>query len=224
MTKLNEMTYGELTEQLAKVTVEIRRRGFKEGYEQGKFDQRMDTASNAVAKIANGVGINIGETAQEKRDEIVERAKADIEALKYAGESDYEVRLGKERPPYHCTAEFIVNKNKRTVVALLKGFRTGLVRAKGIAKCAPNDCFNVHIGKAIALRRALGLEVPGEFMNAPQPTEVRVGDIVEYDTIFGKKREKVEVNGVPIRGRFHAKSQLARNGTVVDDSREGDDE
>src|SRR5699024_6527622 len=75
--------------------------------------------------------------------------------------------------------EFVVNKEKRTVVALLRGWGSGTIVKRGIAKCAPKDCFNVHIGKAIALRRALGLEVPDEYLNAPQPTEVREGDIVE---------------------------------------------
>src|SRR5690606_31968390 len=70
---------------------------------------------------------------------------------------------------------------KRTVVCLLKGFRIPVIYAKGIAKCAPGDCFNVHIGKAIALRRALGLKVPSDYLNAPQPTEVRVGDVVKFD-------------------------------------------
>src|SRR5699024_4552499 len=74
--------------------------------------------------------------------------------------------------------EFIVNKEKRTVVCLLKGSSRPKVYSGGIAKCAPNDCFNVHLGKAIALRRALGLDVPDEYLYAPQPTEVRKGDVV----------------------------------------------
>ena len=60
----------------------------------------------------------------------------------------------------------------------MKGVDSGKVYARGIAKCSPDDCFNVHIGKAIALRRALGEDVPHEYINAPQPTEVRVGDII----------------------------------------------
>ena len=56
--------------------------------------------------------------------------------------------------------------------------------ARGIAKAAPDDCFNVHIGKAIALHRALGLEVPDEYLNAPQPTEVRVGDAVRLSSMI----------------------------------------
>ena len=115
--------------------------------------------------------------AQARRDEIVERAKRDIDELRdYDGL--YEVFSAADLS-YACFADFIVNHEKRTVVALLRGFQSGKVLARGIAKCHPDDCFNVHIGKAIALRRALGLEVPDEYLNAPQPTEVRVGDIVQ---------------------------------------------
>src|SRR5699024_11680223 len=70
---------------------------------------------------------------------------------------------------------------------------TGELFKRGIAKCDPSDCFNVHIGKAIALRRALEVEVPDEYLNTPQPTEVRVGDIVRHRS--GKKftlSEKIE--------------------------------
>ncbi|MEI5905614.1 hypothetical protein WAK64_00860 [Bacillus spongiae] len=78
---------------------------------------------------------------QQRRDEIVEQAKQYVaEAL-----SDLDV-------------EFIVNIEKRTVVALYRETYLfpdrRIIRGRGIAKCDPNDCFNVHLGKAIALRRA----------------------------------------------------------------------
>ncbi|WP_440132577.1 hypothetical protein [Bacillus subtilis] len=117
-------------------------------------------------------------TAQARRDEIVEQAKADVEKLSnYGAGVRYETDVFTKAT---CNVEFVANRDKRTVVALVKGVRTGNVYAKGIAKAAPSDCFNVHIGKAIALRRALGLAVPDEYLNAPQPTEVRVGDVIKY--------------------------------------------
>jgi hypothetical protein len=116
--------------------------------------------------------------AQARRDEIVEQAKRDVEELKTARNL-----LGVRGYPYKdkfvAFADFIVNKDKRTVVALIRYQDERKVLSRGIAKCHPNDCFNVHIGKAIALRRALGLDVPDEYLNAPQPTEVRVGDIAK---------------------------------------------
>lgn len=128
------------------------------------------------------------------RDNTVERAKADLVELRsdmsdvlhpaLRGRDDIYLLKGH----FGMTAEFIVNKEKRTVVCLLRGAVTPeRIYARGIAKCAPDDCFNVHIGKAIALRRALGLDVPSDYLNAPQPTEPRIGDVVvptsyEYDT------------------------------------------
>lgn len=74
-------------------------------------------------------------------------------------------------------ADFIVNTDKRTIVALLKPLGSNQVVKRGITKCNPTDVFNEHIGKAIALGRALGLDV-SEFEQAVQPT-VEVGQIVE---------------------------------------------
>jgi len=134
---------------------------------------------------------------QHYRDEIIEKAKRDVLALK-------------DSP----TSEFIVNKNKRVVAVLLKS-RSGKVIDRGIAKCAPDDCFNVHIGKAIALRRALGLEVPSEYYNAPQPMEVREGDIVYL----------VNIDCELTVSTHHQLSELpkqlqSRIAKIIDDSRE----
>lgn len=147
-----------------------------------------------VKKVKENIAIHEGhvakwstypvKSAQRRRDEIVEQAKRDIEGLK-GDDGNYGVRLSIHR--LKCKADFIVNKEKRTVVVLLRGFSTGEVIDRGIAKCAPNDCFNSHIGKAIALRRALGLEVPAEYLNAPQPTEVRVGDVVTFPGGINKR-------------------------------------
>lgn len=49
----------------------------------------------------------------------------------------------------------------------------------GISKCNPSDVFNEHIGKAIALGRALGLDV-SEFEQAVQPT-IAVGQTIDID-------------------------------------------
>jgi|SRR5699024_455530 len=171
---INTMTYGELQEHIEESIRLLRLEAYGQGYEQGRFDQRMDDSlDDDFDEVKEDHGI---ETRQERRDEIVAKAKADIDGLKTEGQ--YEVR-GEYAWVYVCDAEFVVNKEKRTVVALLKGLWSRIVYAKGIAKCHPDECFNVHIGKAIALRRALGWKVPEEYLNAPQPTEARVGDEVK---------------------------------------------
>lgn len=113
---------------------------------------------------------------QQLRDEIVERAKRDVAEL--VAKSTFIYSADEWFTPNTDEATYVVNREKRTVVALIQRKHSGKVWAKGIAKCAPGDVFNSHIGRAIALRRALGLPVPDEYLNAPQPTEVRVGDVV----------------------------------------------
>lgn len=122
---------------------------------------------------------------QQCRDEIVEQAKRDVASI--VGDYDsFKATLGGFLDQ-SATAKFVVNAKKRTVVALIYGYYSKTLYAKGIAKCAPNDCFNSHIGKAIALRRALELPVPDEYLNAPQPTEVRVGDVVTFPGGINKR-------------------------------------
>jgi hypothetical protein len=153
-----------------------KKRMYDEGYRDylnGDLDEIIENAVKEARK----------EVRQLTRDDIIEMAKRDIEALKTleVSEGGYYYDLGN----FACFAEFIVNRKKRTVVALLRGYITKKVYARGIAKCHPDDCFNAHIGRAIALRRALGLEVPEAYLNAPQPTEVRVGDIVKWRDSYG---------------------------------------
>ncbi|MGE6627851.1 hypothetical protein [Bacillus pumilus] len=155
---LYEMSFDELVALVEDAMKALRTRQL-----QGRFNAQME----AVDKLATD------KSDQQRRDIIVARAKVDIEAL-YATDLGY----------YH---DFIVNAEKRTVVALRKSYAEDYIRDRGIAKCAPNDCFNAHIGKAIALRRALGLSVPSEYLNVPQPTEVRVGDITRGRTAFSMR-------------------------------------
>ena len=203
-----EQRYDIAVETARDAIEELRLAAYAKGYEDAR---RELTATAPVEK-----------TAQERRDEIVEQAKADINELK--NRNFYEVPDADNfYNPYICTAEFIVNNQKRTVVALLRGANTSKVYARGIAKATPDDCFNVHIGKAIALHRALGLEVPNEYLNAPQPTEVRVGDVVAYRGFY-KTIDYVTVvaDGEPTGGGRAALTSIAvKHGKIIDDSRTG---
>ncbi|AKA61444.1 hypothetical protein CPT_Stahl16 [Bacillus phage Stahl] len=84
------------------------------------------------------------------------------------------------RHKYMCTADFIVSKEKRKVICLMKEKDTNKVLAKGISKCDPADVFNVDIGMAIALYRALGLVVPSNYFEIANPTEYEAGQIVQW--------------------------------------------
>ena len=156
---LDEMNYDELVALVEDAMKALRTRSYKNTYDQGSFDAEIEAPK----------------PDQQKRDEIVAKAKEDVEDL--------------VRRHFVSKADFIVNAAKRTVVALGKSWVDGRILRRGIAKCAPDDCFNAHIGKAIALRRALRLEVPSEYLNVPQPTEVRVGDVVESANWAGYRLE-----------------------------------
>jgi len=156
---LYEMNYDELVALVEDAMKALRTRSYKNTYDQGSFDAEIEAPK----------------PDQQKRDEIVAKAKEDVEDL--------------VRRHFVSKADFIVNAAKRTVVALGKSWVDGRILRRGIAKCAPDDCFNAHIGKAIALRRALRLEVPSEYLNVPQPTEVRVGDVVESANWAGYRLE-----------------------------------
>jgi hypothetical protein len=121
---------------------------------------------------------------QQIRDEIVERARADVKALldrNYPMADGYHPSIwftNKDGSYVTDKCEFIVNRDKRTVVALITTIY-GSFCYRGIAKATPNDVFNAHIGRAIALRKALGLEIPAEYLSVPNPEESRVGDVVK---------------------------------------------
>lgn len=156
---LDEMDSDELIALSEAVMKALRTRSYKNGYDQGRFDAEIEAAHGTYEK-----------SDQQKRDEVVAKAKKDVrELLNSAHGYDH---------------EFIVNSAKRTVVYLRKVAGRTSVGLRGIAKCSPNDCFNAHIGKAIALRRALRLQVPTEYLNVPQPTEIRVDDVVR-GTYYG---------------------------------------
>ncbi|MBU8597315.1 hypothetical protein KM908_14310 [Alkalihalobacillus clausii] len=237
---------------------EARNAGYREGFEAGRAYEREEAEGESyekeLSKLAKYASV-MGETTtnitreseaiealneayqsgpvesaiketrafnqQARRDEIVEQAKKNVDIFLKRGTDDY--------PSFMFEAEFIVNKEKRTVVALIKGRNSRHVYTRGIAKCAPGDCFNVHIGMEIALRRALGLAVPDEYLNAPQPTEVRVGDVIGYedcrDEVVRVSRSHIYVDS----GALYLLDDLLdesddfnpfRDPRIIDDSRE----
>jgi hypothetical protein len=216
--EIQTLNYAELNYLISDIMLEIKKRSYNEGMVKAMTSFGSSTEAESPTK-----------TDQQLRDEIVEKAKADIERL-----------LSSQR----AKSSFVINKEKRTIVALVPdAFRYPIkIRSRGIAKCDPSDCFNVHIGKAIALRRALGLEVPTEYFNAPQPTEVRVGDVITFaptdewhrklnyrvDSLYPKNGEKnltviFDITGEePIIERAQVDfSDRVNSLVIIDDSREG---
>lgn len=113
------------------------------------------------------------------RAAVIEKARADVAELtrKMCSGSvnldgNYTFNQFVTKPEFH------VNRDKRAVTALVRGIYRNAIHEKGIAKAAPDDVFHAEIGKAIALRRALGLTVPSEYTDAPKPDEPRAGAVV----------------------------------------------
>ncbi len=164
MNQFSGMDYAQLADHITEAVGELKRKAYGEGYRQGNHEARYGDGAAPVSKALT-------------RAEVVRKANADIDGLKNESKRyDYGI--------FEVKAEFIVNSEKRTVVALLRGKGSGKIHTKGIAKCAPGDCFNSEIGKAIALRRALNLEVPSEYTNAPKPEGYH-----NYDKIITTKSD-----------------------------------
>ena len=163
------------------------------------------------------------------RQAIVEKAKADVVELEeiISVYPPQESGIGLVKKYGQLTPTFVINREKRTIVCLLflKYVLTERV-ARGIAKCTPDDCFNVHIGKAIALRRALGLDVPEAYLNAPQPERAEVGDVVRDDTtgkaytLDGRcpERDSLAYGRAFELGRYYWAGE--KQFTIIDDSRD----
>ncbi len=168
-TKLHDVPIDELYK-------EIERRAFVAGYRKGKEQGIMSVTD-----------VSVGLVSKSHRDIVVTKAMADISELsQYVSHLEvdaYKVPGGPGSTKYYCLAKFVVNREKRTVVALMHGAHSGRLYGKGIAKCDPSDCFNEHLGKAIALRRAMGLSIPTEYLNAPKPEGHMPGDKTKlFDT------------------------------------------
>ena len=146
-----------------------------------KSDEDIPSIASKLAKFIEGKAHMPELTPNEKRNAIIAEAKAFVEDAKVDWYGSRLYKVG----GYLTDVEFIVNKEKRAVTALLywhspmmkRNGEPRELKAKAVAKCAPDDVFNEHIGKAIALGRALGLDV-SKFENAVKPTEVIAGMVV----------------------------------------------
>lgn len=167
------------------------------------FEQKAKSAvwlSDAMRKVTKETSDAISEamrkaTPNQQRARIIADAKdfveQAIESERGWGDSIIVPDAHADDDPWVCREiKFVVNTEKRTVVALAIGAHTPEVVEKAIAKCAPDDVFNADIGKAIAVGRLFNLDVE-RFINAPKPTEIVVGHVVQIahtlnaDRVYG---------------------------------------
>lgn len=144
------------------------------------------------------------------RKDVVLKARNEIETLRYYDDL-YRIKNG-----ILVRSTFIENAEKRTVVCILKGHVTNDIYSKGIAKCDPDDVFNSDIGKAIALYRALGLDVPEYLYNAPKPEKAANGDIIKSN-ITGYIYT-IDDNNCFKDGYTHSNSAVAHDCVILNDA------
>lgn len=154
---------------------------FRDDTEELRFVRSTVNVNNLDCEVFEVVG-NVGYihhvsndkplTANQQRVELIQQAREFVD-----GQEEF------------YRFDFVVNEKKRTVVALIK-LSTGSVVMRGIAICMPGDVFNADIGKAIALAKALQIEIPQEFMNAVQPDDYVTGMVIEFH-LDGKKTERI---------------------------------
>ena len=127
-------------------------------------------------------------TANQKRAKLIEKAKKFAEEKKQTEPDVYSFKGRLVEANFH-------RKNKR-VTCVVNDFIYGHTVNVGRADCSEGDVFNEHIGQAIALARALKIDVPQEFLEAVQPDEIVVGMIIEYKD--GRIAEVINDNYVGI--------------------------
>ena len=168
------------------------------------------------------------EPIAQTREEIVNEAITDVAELLGRNHPQCKVKLGAwfvadNGIVKNHDVEFLVYKTKRIVVANISYLYAGEnPLSTGIARCAPSDVFNEHVGKAIALRRALGLPVPTKYyeVGGMMPEGKQVGDVV-YHKEYGEFAEIVGVGVLTAKTKLpeaHATSPFAKNAKVIDDS------
>lgn len=196
---------------------------------QAEIDAIKAAQKAPVTTIADAVKPTPNEqaSANEKRKAIIDEAKAFVE--KYSGivkvdTTPYTTMAG------DTTVKLFVNKEKRIVTAIphLANVNYTDHNDKKFAKCAPDDVFNEHIGKAIALGRALGLDVE-RYEKAVQPSEVVVGMKINDESVIQTVSELIDtpyetlISGKKVSGQaFNTKESygwLAQSQvTIADDT------
>lgn len=135
-----------------------------------RAEEAIEQAKTIIDNIEK-YSMKKAESKKETRKDVIEKAK------NYVRESKVQEILTESGTPT-VVPEFIVKRAERVVVVLLRGYGSGAIYRRGVAKTAPEDVFNVHIGKAIALKKALEQPIPDELMFAPKPEKAEVGNKV----------------------------------------------
>ncbi len=166
-------------------------------------------------------------TANQQRAQLIQRAREFVENTHGTGAITKRGGFNLSNYTGLCDAEFVVNSEKRTVVCLLREQMTNELYTKGIAKCMPGDVFNEWIGKAIALAKALKIDIPQEFMDAVQPDKKVIGMLLrserdypsaQFGPLFKGHISRVVEEVKQHRIECMIDSPLSKSSTIIDDT------
>lgn len=180
--------------------------------------------TNAPLKITPHVTPSIAPPIAPKplsRAQVIAKASADVaELLRIGRDVDSELAEPVDFQGVFFSVKFHVNREKRSATALVfRGTAASTIpEMKFTAKCSPADVFHAEIGKAIALRKALGLTVPSEYTDAPQPEKAH-----DYAKVtYANKRYTITPGSIKegTHGTDEAApgSPVAREGKITDDT------
>lgn len=203
--KLGRKSMQDWKEMTDALTMRVYKSGFDAGYDAAKdetpdvdevaellIERYTDVEPDTITALLHDViSHKVVKSANEQRAELIQRAREFVEEhtkKKPADDFFDKPYIELPNPIETCvTEEFFVNADKRAVTCLLKGVESNRIWFKGIAKCMPDEVFNADIGKAIALARALEIDVPDEFIHAVQPNEKVIGMGVHVkNSLYGR--------------------------------------
>lgn len=120
---------------------------------------------------------------------------------------------------YISNAEFIRKGNR--VTCLLKGVETSKVHFVGRAECHADDVFNEHIGRAVALAKALDIveQLPPDILNAVRPDSFVKGMKVVWLDRFDNVYERIVEHVADYKAYFTNKSNMPKHRlAIIDDT------
>lgn len=196
--------------------------------------RKLEMLQMSVEEIYNA-GCNAGEISRklsailnpaatkspnQRRAELIQRAREFVEEHEKPLAGDEERMYGHEYCRHHYyESEFVTKKNRVTAIIHLinyRGKRLATAALIGRANCAPGEVFNADIGKAIALARALEIEIPQEFLQAVQPDVPTIGSIIRGKIARPATVSNIEkINGETVYWRNETGAFLTKRSAVI---------
>lgn len=161
--------------QMATKTRKAAREAHREAFERAKMleaELKTMKAENAREKEERRP-----QPRNMSRAEVIEAAKKDVEDLRRQMVNGTRKTEGSYAFREKMTDGEFKHEGRRTT-AIVRCVFSGQVLDMATIIAPESICANKHIGNAIALRKALRLEVPTYYIDAPQPIHVHAGDKV----------------------------------------------